>query len=230
MSAKIYRMFPEGLRHAEAECGKPQQTPPIRFVPPSRPSKDSMDDSPLKTITVELAQEMIQKVVLYEFSGIEIFLMMQKFHEYFLSQQEARKKDDLHDQADDAILAQLDTILKDTCDKKELVGMKKPQDMHMALDKKMDALIARAFNLYQQMLSPTLRAEWDGIVQKHCYTASWLDKNKIASKENRGQDWDTLRECKCLHLLTMCKNDAAERHAMYMSVMVRKPPRMSLEL
>eukprot|EP00957_Ditylum_brightwellii_P127598 9730994-Ditylum_brightwellii.AAC.1 len=61
-----------------------------------------MGDSPLKTIMVELAQETTQKVALYKFSGIEIFLMMQKSHEYFLSRQEARKKHDLHDQADDA--------------------------------------------------------------------------------------------------------------------------------
>eukprot|EP00957_Ditylum_brightwellii_P110723 8444105-Ditylum_brightwellii.AAC.1 len=94
----------------------------------------------------------------------------------------------------------------------------------------MDALIAKAFNLYQQMLSPTLRPEWDGMVQKHCYIAGWLDKNKVASKENQGQDCNTLGECKCLHLFTMYKKDTAERHAMYMSVMVRKPPRMSLEL
>eukprot|EP00957_Ditylum_brightwellii_P003617 274031-Ditylum_brightwellii.AAC.1 len=80
------------------------------------------------------------------------------------------------------------------------------------------------------MLSPTLRAEWDDIVQKHCYTAGCLDKNSVASKKNQGQDWDTLSECKCLHLLTAFKKDTAERHAMYMSVAVRKPPRMSLEL
>eukprot|EP00957_Ditylum_brightwellii_P188417 14343437-Ditylum_brightwellii.AAC.1 len=66
----------------------------------------------------------------------------------------------------------------------------------------MDMLIARAFNLYQQMLSPMIRAEWDDIVQKHCYTAGWFGKNSITSKENQGQDWDTLSECKCLHLLT----------------------------
>eukprot|EP00957_Ditylum_brightwellii_P158564 12069496-Ditylum_brightwellii.AAC.1 len=93
----------------------------------------------------------------------------------------------------------------------------------------MDMLIVRAFNLYQQMLSPTLCAEWDAIVQKHCYIAGWLDKNKVAIKENQCQDWDTLGECKRLHLLTVCKKDAAERHDMYMSVMVRKPPRLSLE-
>eukprot|EP00957_Ditylum_brightwellii_P020852 1573024-Ditylum_brightwellii.AAC.1 len=66
---------------------------------------------------------------------------MQKSREYFLSQQEARKKHDLHDQANDAVLAQLNTIPKDMCHKKELAGMKKLQDMRMALDKKMDALI-----------------------------------------------------------------------------------------
>eukprot|EP00957_Ditylum_brightwellii_P015659 1181681-Ditylum_brightwellii.AAC.1 len=80
MSAKIYCMFPGGLRHTEAERGKPRQTPLIRFVPTPRPSKDDMDDSPLKTITVELAQEMAQKVALYKFSGVKTFLMMQKSH------------------------------------------------------------------------------------------------------------------------------------------------------
>eukprot|EP00957_Ditylum_brightwellii_P084177 6399532-Ditylum_brightwellii.AAC.1 len=80
----------------------------------------------------------------------------------------------------------------------------------------MDMLIAGAFNLYQQMLSPTL--------------LGWLDKNGLASKENQGQDWDTLDECKRLHLLIVCKKDAAECHAMYMSVTLMKPPRMNLEL
>eukprot|EP00957_Ditylum_brightwellii_P191487 14578438-Ditylum_brightwellii.AAC.1 len=46
MSAKIYRQSPGGLRHAEAERGKPPQTMPIQFVPPQRPTKDDMDDSP----------------------------------------------------------------------------------------------------------------------------------------------------------------------------------------
>eukprot|EP00957_Ditylum_brightwellii_P107211 8180447-Ditylum_brightwellii.AAC.1 len=63
------------------------------------------------------------------------------------------------------------------------------------------------------MLSPTLCAEWDDTVQKHCYTAGWLDKNKVASKKNQGQDWNTLGKCKHLHLLTVCKKDAAEHHA-----------------
>eukprot|EP00957_Ditylum_brightwellii_P139224 10611464-Ditylum_brightwellii.AAC.1 len=143
-----------------------------------------MDDSPLKLITVDLAQETTQKVALYKFSGIKTFLMMEKSHEYFLSQQEARRKHDQHDQTNDAVLAQLVTISKDTRNKKELAGIKKLQDMHMSLDKKMDTLIARAFNLYQQMLSPKLCVDWDNIVQKHCYTAGWLDENSIASKEN----------------------------------------------
>eukprot|EP00957_Ditylum_brightwellii_P160205 12196542-Ditylum_brightwellii.AAC.1 len=124
MSAKIYWQFPEGVRHAEVERGKPRQTSPICFVPPQRSTKDDMDDSPLKTTMVELVQETTQKVALYKFSNVKTFLMMQKSHEYFLSQQEARKKHDLHGQADDAVLAQLNTIPKDTHNKKELVGIK----------------------------------------------------------------------------------------------------------
>eukprot|EP00957_Ditylum_brightwellii_P122398 9333551-Ditylum_brightwellii.AAC.1 len=120
-----------------------------------------MDDSPLKTIMVELAQETTQKVSLYQFS-------------------EARKKHDQHDQTDDAILAKLDAIPKDTCNKKELVAIKKLKDMRLSLDKKMDTVIAMAFNLCQQMLSPTLHAEWDDIVQKHCYsTGCWLSAPPI---------------------------------------------------
>eukprot|EP00957_Ditylum_brightwellii_P065232 4947385-Ditylum_brightwellii.AAC.1 len=80
MSAEIYRMFPGGLRHAEAERGKPQQTLLICFVPLSRPLKDAMDDSPLKAITVELAQETTQMVALYKFSSVETFLQMQQSH------------------------------------------------------------------------------------------------------------------------------------------------------
>eukprot|EP00957_Ditylum_brightwellii_P004467 339662-Ditylum_brightwellii.AAC.1 len=88
-----------------------------------------MDDSPLKTITVKLAQETTQKVSLYKFSDVETFLMMQKFHEYFLSQQEARKKHNQHDQTGDTVLAKLDAILKNMHDKKELVAIKKLQDV-----------------------------------------------------------------------------------------------------
>eukprot|EP00957_Ditylum_brightwellii_P077329 5876585-Ditylum_brightwellii.AAC.1 len=80
MSAEIYCQFPGGLRHMETECGKLQQTLQIRFVPLQRSTKDDMDDSPLKTITVELAQETTQKVALYKFSDAETILMMQKSH------------------------------------------------------------------------------------------------------------------------------------------------------
>eukprot|EP00957_Ditylum_brightwellii_P097743 7443509-Ditylum_brightwellii.AAC.1 len=82
-----------------------------------------------------------KKVLLYKFSGVKTFLQMQKSHEYFLYQQEARKKHDLHDQADGVVLTQLETIQKDMRNKKEQAGMKKLQDMCMALDKKMDVLI-----------------------------------------------------------------------------------------
>eukprot|EP00957_Ditylum_brightwellii_P007148 543000-Ditylum_brightwellii.AAC.1 len=80
MSAEIYHMFPGGVRHVEVERGKLRQTPPICFFSPQRPTKDDMDDSPLKTIKVKLAQETTQKVALYKFSGVETFLMMQKSH------------------------------------------------------------------------------------------------------------------------------------------------------
>ena len=229
MSAEIHRLFPGGLRHAESERGKPRHSPPLRFVPTKGLPKEDTEDSPLKTITVELAQKTSQKVTLYDFGGVETFLLMQKNHEYFLAQQDARKKYDSYDELDDDAIKKIDAVPEDTSDKKELATIEKLEDLRLSLSDKMDKLVAKAFNLYQQMLSPTLRAEWDDIVQEHCFTVGWTDDQGVVSTENRGQDWDTLQECKRLHLLTVCKKDAAERHSMYMNVTVKKPSRMTIE-
>ena len=57
-----------------------------------------------------------------------------------------------------------------------------------------------------------------------------LDKqNNVLSTENRGQDWDTLKECKRLHLQIVRKKDAAECNNMYMNVTINKPPPTKIE-
>jgi hypothetical protein len=62
-----------------------------------------------------------------------------------------------------------------------------------------EALIKKASTLYQQMSGPALRVEWDEIVIAICFTIV------PPATVERGQDWDVLKECKRLHLLTMCE-------------------------
>ena len=92
MSVEIYQFFPEGLKHAEAEKGKPRYDPPLYFVPSKVSSREDMDDKTLKTVIVELSQKTSQKVSLYEYEGVETFLMMQKMHRYFCLPTRCEKK------------------------------------------------------------------------------------------------------------------------------------------
>ena len=57
----------------------------------------------------------------------------------------------------------------------------------------MSAIIVKAFNLYQQMSSPALRAEWDDIVDEICFTKDWIDDKKVKFTVKCGQTWDTLK-------------------------------------
>ena len=74
MSPKIHRLFPEGLKHAQAEQGKPRHNPPFRFVPPNASEKEDDKNAKLKTINVVLDQDVTQKVCSYEFDMIKTFL------------------------------------------------------------------------------------------------------------------------------------------------------------
>ena len=53
--------------------------------------------------------------------------------------------------------------------------MKRLEELHGSIALKMSAIIVKAFNLYQQMSSPALRAEWDDIMDEICFTKDWLD-------------------------------------------------------
>ena len=73
MSAELHRLFPEGLKHAEAEHGKPHHEPPLRFVPTKAPESEQGDDITEKSITVELTDDTTMKVTPYTFSDVESF-------------------------------------------------------------------------------------------------------------------------------------------------------------
>ena len=110
------------------------------------------------------------------------------------------------------MLVKIKGISDRTSNKKEFATLKKLESLQLDLGEKMEPLVLKSSTLYQQMLSPTLCGEWDNIVQEQCFTADWINKNDVVSTPERGQDCDTLQECKRLHLLVVCKKDAVERH------------------
>ena len=56
-----------------------------------------------------------------------------------------------------------------------------------------------------------------------------MDRNDVPSTTERGQDWDTPQECKCLYLSTVCKKDTTEHHHLYTNITVKKLHRMTIE-
>ena len=229
MSAELRRLFPEGLKNNEAERGKPRHEPPLRFAPSKSVQPDDGEDTNSKTITVELGQKTTMKVVPYVFVDVESFLAYQKQHTYILDQQDSK-----------ANWAKLASALEDTnlkiCDispnsivPQDKTTRKRLVETKDSLRKKMEAIITKAFTLYQNMSAPALRNEWDDIVAEHCFTTGWLDEHGAPSNDQRGQDWEALAIHKRLHLLTVCDMDAAERHDQYMNVTLKKPQRLAIK-
>ena len=103
------------------------------------------------------------------------------------------------------------------------------QELHGSITFKMSAIIVKAFNLYQQMSSPALHVEWDDIVDEICFTKDWLDDTGVKSTVKRGQTWNTLKQCTCACLLTVCNEDAAKRWYTYYIVTTKKPFRVAIK-
>ena len=97
MSLEIYRLFPEGLKHADTEQGNPQHDLPLRFVPPKASEKEDDNDTNLKSITVVLNHDMSQKVAPYKYDVMEKFLEMQILFDQLLTQHDSKKKWQKHD-------------------------------------------------------------------------------------------------------------------------------------
>ena len=144
MSSEIYQLFPEGLKHADAERGTPRHEPPLRFVPPKASEKEDGKDTSLKSITVVLNQEMSQKVAPYDFDVIENFPKMQILFDQLLTQQDSKKKWRMHDKLEDAVLVKIRAIPDGTKDAKELVTLKKLNAHRSDLQDKMDKLVLKS--------------------------------------------------------------------------------------
>ena len=91
MSAKLHRLFPDGLKATDCERFRPRQPPDIPFLSKTLPSSNEVgDDTSIKTITVKLNNKTTTKVVPYTFKCVELFLAYQVEHDCILAQQGAR--------------------------------------------------------------------------------------------------------------------------------------------
>ena len=82
MSTEIHQHFRKGMTHDKAERGKPQQDPPLHFVPSKASKGEDDNDSTLKMISTELDQNTTQKVSRYGCVCIKKILNMQKMEGY----------------------------------------------------------------------------------------------------------------------------------------------------
>ena len=125
MSAEIRRLFPDGLKDAEAERGKPRHVPPLRFVPAKPPENEDGEDDYNKSITVELTNKTTMKVVPYTFLDVESFLGYQKQFQYILSQQEAELNYDKYKKICDDTETKISAISENSIVTKEKAARKK---------------------------------------------------------------------------------------------------------
>ena len=207
MSAEIHQFYPEGLKHAAAERGKPRHDPPLRFAPRKQSTKSKDGSMTPKTITVNLNGDTTTKIVPHLYFDKENFLNMQVNHRYNLSQQGAIVKWDnlklIHEQKKTEIKAA--ALPFSNKDQKKLARLK---ELQASVQDKMDELVAKAFNLYQLMRAPKSRSERDDIVAECCFSLGWLKPDGTPSLVARGQTWDELDKCKVAHLRLHTKSNA----------------------
>ena len=118
-------------------------------------------------------------------------MLYQGQHTYILDQQEAKSKwITLQLMLNDTELkvAAINTNSEDGTDKTNNT-LKKLEDVKGSIALKVNAIILKVFNLYHQLLSPTLRVEWDDIVDKICFATGWLDDEGAKYTFERGQTY-----------------------------------------
>ena len=155
------------------------------------------DDTSIKTITVELNTKTTTKVVPYTFKCVESFLAYQAEHDYILAQQGARVNWDKMEKIRVTALRKMSAISANTINKEEKAARKKHEELRDSVVIRQEAIIKKAFTLYQQMSGTALRAEWNDLVTETCFTIV------APATQQRGQGWDALVKCKRLHLLTV---------------------------
>ena len=203
MSAELQRLFPNGLKAADCERFKPCQPHAIPFLSKTlTPSDEVGGGTSIKTITVKLNNKTTTKLVPYTFKCVESFLAYQAEHDYILAQQGARVNWDKLEKILIDTLTKLGAISANTINKEEKSTRKKHEELRDSVVIRQEAIIKKAFTLYQQMSGTALRAEWDNLVTETCFTVV------APATQQRGQGWEVLVECKRLNLLTVCDEDA----------------------
>ena len=193
------------------------------------PATEEGEEDYHKTITIELTEKTYTKVTPHSFRNVEDFLVYQKQHDYVLLQQSAEANCNSLEVLLPTDIAQRDAISAKTVDAAGKKTRRKFKEMCVLLKKQQDDIMTEAFALYQQMLGPVLRAEWNDIVNERCFTTGWLLLNGTPSTHERGQSWITLADCKRLHLFRVCDEDTVEHNINYMNVTLRNPPRLPIK-
>ena len=173
MAAELACLFPKGLKHEEAKRREQRHPSPFCFVPDRIKEKEDGDTNLLKPISVELAPKSTMKVTPHSFTNVENFLLYQGQYDYILNQQEAKPKwitlslvlNDTEIKTKALLL-----IAADVISDKEKNSLKRLEELHCSIALKMNVIIVKAFNLHQQILSPTIRVEWDDLVDEIYFT------------------------------------------------------------
>ena len=109
-------------------------------------------------ITVELTAKIHAKLTPHSFRNVEDFLAYQKMHDYVMSQQSVKANWDSLGALLPTAIAQRDAISVNTIDPAEKKSRKKYKEICVLLKKRQDAIMTKAFTVYQQMSGLTLRA------------------------------------------------------------------------
>jgi hypothetical protein len=88
--------------------------------------------------------------------------------------------------------------------------------------------IAKAFELYGNLLSDEARQPWDKIVQTQTTKCPWEDIYGVTHDETPTKTWDSFMECVTFHLQQVFRHDVGEALKYYITNTLRKPNRIPI--
>ena len=91
-------------------------------------------------------------------------------HDYIMLQQNAKANWESLEALLPATDLQCDAISPNMIDPAKKKTRKKFKEMCISLKKQEDDIMVKAFTLHQHMSGPALRAKWNNIASKHCFT------------------------------------------------------------
>ncbi len=93
---------------------------------------------------------------------------------------------------------------------------------------KRDKAAEDMFQLYANLLSIGARYTWNKIVQKQTNADPYTDLKGSTKKGPRELSHKSFEDCVLFHLLTLIPNSAVEQERYYITIVLRKPQRVSI--